>query len=57
MVMAIWKSKICAAATAYAKNFLGDFFVSLGRVKNSTCTGQIFIVFHYYDDLEWFFEK
>ena len=28
--------------------FLENFFVSIGRVKNSTCTGQVFIDFHYY---------
>ena len=32
-------------------------FVAIGRVKNSTCTGQVFIDFQYYNDLEWFFEK
>ena len=51
-VMAIWKFEICATPTAYAKIFLENFFVSIGRVKNSTCTAQVFIDFHYYNDLE-----
>ena len=55
--IAIWKFVICATPTAYAKIFLGNFFVSIGRVKNSTCTGQVFINFHSYNNLEWFFEK
>ena len=33
------------------QKFFGDIFVSIGRVKNSTCD------FYYYNDLEWFFEK
>ena len=28
------------------------FGISIGRVKNSTCTGQVFIDFYYYNDLE-----
>ena len=47
--MAIWKSEICAAATAYA-----IFFVSVGRVKTFECTGQGFSDFHYYNYLERF---
>ena len=53
-VMAIWKFEICATPTAYAKIFLENFFVSIGRVKNSTFTRQVFIDFHYYNDLELF---
>ena len=39
------------------QEFLGNFFVSIGRVKNFTCTEQLFIDFHYYNDLEGFFEN
>ena len=48
----LWRFEICATPTAYAKIFLGNFFVSIGRVKNSTCTAQVFIDFHYYNDPE-----
>ena len=39
------------------QKFFGNFFFSIGRVKNSTCTGQVFIDFHYHTDLEWFLQR
>ena len=35
----------CAALTAYAKIFLENFFVLIGKLKNSTCTALVFIDF------------
>ena len=48
----IWNS---CTSNRLRKNFFGNFFVSIGRVKKFTCTEQVFIDFHVYNDLEWFF--
>ena len=47
----LWRFESCATPTAYAKFFLENVFFS-GRVKNSTCTRQVFIDFHSYNYLE-----
>ena len=41
----LWRFESCATPTAYTKFFLENVFLS-GRVKNSTCTRQVFIDFH-----------
>ena len=34
------------------QNYFLKIFLSIGRVKNSSCTGLVFIDFHKYNDLE-----